>query len=388
MNERENNKRGIFYGVIGVATLVVAVIGATFAYFTASQTAVNSITGNMATITFDLSIEKVTRADDYNGGMIPLSNTMVEAAIEGASAMVASKTDVQVTGTNAAGNADDPQICVDDNGNAVCQIYKISVVNGGTAGMFLDGYVTLTGGSGVPTDVTTWNYDAAENTQHTSMRWAQVFCEGEDNKLTKCSTAGVTTTGATSKTDDADNPGFGEEEWAAIDLPQTAVSDTSGFNRDQIVLTGTAGAGYNNVVSSGTIQGNAYDIIDQNYIRISDRDTAASGYNRKNDVTSALVYNQFISPMGSDGKFAVLDTTDSTETETDAQIYYIVVWLSESGFNQTAGATGSDGNLLTGVPETGSRFFSGTVTFVSAQGSEVTATFGGFHAVPSDSRVQ
>ena len=147
-------------------------------------------------------------------------------------------------------------------------------------------------------------------------------------------------------------------------------------------------AGYNNVVSSGTIQGNAYDIIDQNYIRISDRDTAASGYNRKNDVTSALVYNQFISPMGSDGKFAVLDTTDSTETETDAQIYYIVVWLSESGFNQTAGATGSDGNLLTGVPETGSRFFSGTVTFVSAQGSEVTATFGGFHAVPSDSRVQ
>ena len=33
-----NNGRGIFYGVIGVATLVVAIIGATFAYFSATVT--------------------------------------------------------------------------------------------------------------------------------------------------------------------------------------------------------------------------------------------------------------------------------------------------------------------------------------------------------------
>lgn len=42
----ENNGRGIFYGVIGVATLVVAIIGATFAYFSASAgTKVNVQTG-------------------------------------------------------------------------------------------------------------------------------------------------------------------------------------------------------------------------------------------------------------------------------------------------------------------------------------------------------
>ncbi len=34
----ENNGKGIFYGVIGVATLIVAIIGATFAYFSASKT--------------------------------------------------------------------------------------------------------------------------------------------------------------------------------------------------------------------------------------------------------------------------------------------------------------------------------------------------------------
>ena len=386
MNERENNKRGIFYGVIGVATLVVAVIGATFAYFTASQNIENAVTGNMATITFDLDIKKVTLADDYNGGMIPLSNTMVEAAIEGASAKDTSKTDIAVTGTNAEGAADDPQICVDDNGNAVCQIYKISVVNGGTAGMYLDGYVTLTNGSGVPQDVTAWsNIDTngvdnvagnEDDVIPTSMRWAQVFCTGEDNKLTKCTTAGRTTTG----TNSTGVKGL-DSDWDTIDVPNETVDTTSGFNRDDIVLTTT---GYAGVTAKGTFAGGStqYDIIDQNYIRISDRSATATSYNRNTDVTSALVYNQFIAPKVDTDKAEILATTDSTETMTDAQVYYIVVWLSESGFNQTAGSTNA------GVPTTGSEFFSGSVTFVSAQGSEVTATFSSFTAVPSDARVQ
>ena len=45
--ENNNNGRGIFYGVIGVATLVVAIIGATFAYFTATASN-NVITGNIS----------------------------------------------------------------------------------------------------------------------------------------------------------------------------------------------------------------------------------------------------------------------------------------------------------------------------------------------------
>ena len=45
-NENHNNGRGIFYGVIGVATLVVAIIGATFAYFSASaQSGAGDIAG-------------------------------------------------------------------------------------------------------------------------------------------------------------------------------------------------------------------------------------------------------------------------------------------------------------------------------------------------------
>ena len=35
-NERRSNSYGVFYGVIGVATLIITIIGATFAYFTAT----------------------------------------------------------------------------------------------------------------------------------------------------------------------------------------------------------------------------------------------------------------------------------------------------------------------------------------------------------------
>ena len=321
MNEQKNNNgRGIFYGVIGVATLVVAIIGATFAYFTATASGGNNvITGNMATITFDLAVTKVTHVDESKGGMIPMSNNMVEAA---------------VTHTGETGNG----TCVDDNGNAVCQIYKIVVNNTGSASLFLDGYVTLTGGSGTPTDA-----DGAT----TTMRWAQVFCSGsQTDEITGCSTAGSTTTTAT-----------GIDAFTQIGNQ----SDTTGKNTANIKST------MGDVVGNGTISGNTYSIINRNYIRTSQRAAGAEGYDRNGDITSALVYNQFLAPA-------------STTLTTDEVTYYIVVWLSETGTNQTAGATVGEGPVTNPAALS---FFSGLVTFNSAQGSEVTATFSHYAAVPS-----
>ena len=105
-------------------------------------------------------------------------------------------------------------------------------------------------------------------------------------------------------------------------------------------------------------------IINKNYIRVS-KHTGAS-YVQANDVTSALVYNQYLD--ANDGKGENNSGTSST-TFKDAQVYYIVVWLSENGHNQTQGATDASAEL--------SNFFQGNVTFISAQGSEVTATFSG-----------
>ncbi len=373
MKEQKNNGRGIFYGVIGVATLVVAIIGATFAYFTATATNATNITGNMASVSFGLDVHKVTTADEKLGGMIPMSNSMVEAAVKGNN-----KTDVNAsTGT--------PQICVDDNGNAVCQIYKISVTNNGTAGMFLDGYVALQGGSDsgtTPPDYTATNKgpEGTGTPNATTMRWAQVFCTGTDNALTGCTTVGRTTTRATGTNVDSN--------WIAINKQEDAVSATSGLNTDQIKKD------FTDVTKSGTIAGNNYDIINMNYIRVSDHILTAPGvaeatesFDRKTDVTSALVFNQRIDPKGTKNADAttIVPTaaaSDSNSKYTDGQVYYIVVWLTETGKNQTAGqegvTTGGDSST------SGIQFFKGTVTFVSAQGSEVTATFSNYASVKSD----
>ena len=57
MNEN-NNGRGLFYGVIGVATLIVAIIGATFAYFSVSASITNN--SDIAGSTVELSDTTIT----------------------------------------------------------------------------------------------------------------------------------------------------------------------------------------------------------------------------------------------------------------------------------------------------------------------------------------
>ena len=339
MNEQKNNGRGIFYGVIGVATLVVAIIGATFAYFTASASNVNTITGNMATINLNLKVEKVTTVDEKKGGMIPMSNGMVEAAVK--------KTDAD-------------QVCVDDNGNAVCQIYKATLTNASSAGQFVDGYVALKGGSGTPTDFTSYVEGAkfgADGTvstdgRGTTMRWTQVFVDGAGY-----STAGDQILGAADEL--VTLTAIGQTKDATDQDPHNIANIRTTF--DTNASTGVL------ATPKLSISGNDYDVIGKNYIRVSNHawatgDPAVESFDREKDVTSALVYNHNIKANGT-GE------------------YYFVVWLSETGKNQTAEQTEQGGTIANPAALD---FFSGNVTFVSAQGSEVSATFSGYTRVPSD----
>ena len=335
--EHKNNGRGIFYGVIGVATLVVAIIGATFAYFTASGSVTNNITGNMANISFDLSVEKVVDPG-ATSGIIPMSNTMVETAV----------------------NNDTNDTCVDDNGNAVCQVYKVTVTNNSTAAMFVDGYIALAGGSGLNTDFTDYT-----NTP-TTMRWAQVFKEGEGaDSSSKYSTAGTQRLGTTQET----------VNYTTLDAPTTDTTNgTDGFNSSHILTD------EGDILGTTMISGNSYDTVKTNFIRVSDHpDNDGSGtpspdFTRASDFTSMLVLSQQLQPTGT------MDETEDT-VSLDTITYYFVVWLSETGNNQTAGATPDGGT----TPNTSNEnFFNGVVSFISAQGSEVTATFSGYTAVVSD----
>lgn len=331
--EQNIRKNNIIYASIGVMTLIITIVGATYAYYTATDNVDDIIGGNMATINFDVTITKKTTVDDIKGGLIPMTNSMVQKAV-----------------SNASGNG----ICVDDNNNAVCQVYKITVTNTGSASMFVDGYVTLTGGSGVSTDVATAT---------TTMRWAQAFCTETSNALTSCTTAGKTTTHATTTS-----------TTAGIDSNWTALGSNTSSGHDVTEIKETF-SGTNGVTAVGKIQNNDYNVIKTNYIRISKH--TGTGYTQQADVTSALVYNQYLSP---NDKSATNNTGDSNTTYTDVQVYYIVVWLSETGTNQTVGSGG------TNVPALDKRenFFQGTVTFNSAQGSEVTAKFVGYSEVTAD----
>ena len=246
----------------------------------------------------------------------------------------------------AVTNASTKGICVDDNGNASCQIYKITVVNTGSASMFVDGYVTLTGGSGTPADY------VATSTNKTSMRWAQVFCTTETSGLvTSCSTSGNTTV----------RPDTGSITFNALGGTATKAN---GLNQNEIEILRSEVTLAQDI--GVTIKGNKYEIINKNYIRVSDHVANNYSYTRASDTTSALVYSQYLDPNDNN---AANNTGTSSSTFTDAQVYYIVVWLSENGHNQTAGATGAS--------QTANNFFGGSVSFISAQGNEVTGTFAG-----------
>ena len=325
--EQKNNGRGIFYGVIGVATLVVAIIGATFAYFTATAQDNNTITGNMATVKLNLAVEKVTDVDATKGGLIPMSNGMVESAV--------SKNEV----------------CVDDNGNAVCQIYKVTITNNSSAGQFVDGYVALKGGSGTSTD-----YIYAKNTA-TTMRWAQVFPKAEGGKY---STGGAQVLGSATEKVTLDVIGNS----STTDSTELGKQDAMSKKDIRTTFDNNASTG---VATTTTIAGSPYQVIGKNYIRVSDHAWGTEGnekFDRTADVTSALIYNNSISAGGT-------------------SVYYFVVWLSENGKNQTAEAAENASAPDTKNPSA-ENFFSGTVAFVSAQGSEVSATFSGYTRVTSD----
>lgn len=125
MEELEKNERkgqGTFYMIIAMLTLIVAIVGATFAYFSLQASDENTVKGNAAKVGLSLEVRKVSV--DASGDLIPLDETLLEKAIAGDSAT-------------------ENQMCVDKNGNTVCQVYEVKVTNEGTAATAVNGTLTL-----------------------------------------------------------------------------------------------------------------------------------------------------------------------------------------------------------------------------------------------------
>lgn len=117
----EENKKGTntLYAVIGIATLVVAIIGATFAYFSASQTN-SDITGTTAEAG-GLTIEAKLITDNTNNNIIPL-NLITNQTLkpESTDQYVDSEDQFDKAMTNK---------CKDSLGNNICAVYRVVVAN-------------------------------------------------------------------------------------------------------------------------------------------------------------------------------------------------------------------------------------------------------------------
>lgn len=163
-NEKKNN-RGVFYAIMGVATLVITLIGATFAYFVATtNSAVNAISTGSTNVALSFddntivnTLKETTTTPGGNAlhvvqngdnsqlttgikdALIPVDTLCTSADVSdetntactatGTSAAFALKGYSDTTGGNykyaGAGQYD----CRDANGNNICSVYSFTVTN-------------------------------------------------------------------------------------------------------------------------------------------------------------------------------------------------------------------------------------------------------------------
>lgn len=128
-----NNGRGIFYGVIGVATLVVAIIGATFAFFAASDTGTNNaVQASAAAVDGTLAL---TETNDPRTNMIPVEESvMKQSYAQDGTGKGTSATD-KCAGLSKAGGNTVYNLCSAyqfkvDNSASIAQTVYISLITG------------------------------------------------------------------------------------------------------------------------------------------------------------------------------------------------------------------------------------------------------------------
>ena len=125
--KRKSEKAPLIYAIVGVAVLIVAVAGSTFAFFTASATADTPIQGETLNIDLGVTVRKVSGTGTKGAGLIPIHDgTTVNAE-------TSTNYDSQLQSAASATTS-----CVDKNNYTTCQIYEITLTNGGTDATTVD----------------------------------------------------------------------------------------------------------------------------------------------------------------------------------------------------------------------------------------------------------
>ena len=145
------DSKKILYIVVSIITLIITITGSTYAYFALSTSNNNAITGTTADVGLTLTVTKLkpnTNTTDY---LVPQLESALGTAI------------------NNTNN------CKDANTNTVCQVYKATLTNTGTANAKLKGTISFSNVNNLPnlkwkliTDATTLGSNPTNNATSSS----------------------------------------------------------------------------------------------------------------------------------------------------------------------------------------------------------------------------
>lgn len=146
MENRKGN--GIFLGIVSVATLIVAIIGATFAYFSASTGSNEGAIGATAyEYKLSLSVSPVY-PEGIAPAIIPIDADAEIKIEDGANYNGANRTNL-LYALNEAANK-----CVDDHGLQVCVLYEVKITNQAVNEITLKGKLITNTNEASSTDAT------------------------------------------------------------------------------------------------------------------------------------------------------------------------------------------------------------------------------------------
>ena len=151
----DNNKsRGIFLGVLSVATLIVSIIGATFAWFVASGSGTTGAAqAGAANVANTLTLSEVV---DYRQNMIPVTETIMKSSYK-RTEVATGKGTGRCEGYSAAG------------GNTVynlCSIYQFTVSNSASIAQTI--YASLTANTNTFTNLKYCIFEGEAGTSDTT----------------------------------------------------------------------------------------------------------------------------------------------------------------------------------------------------------------------------
>lgn len=128
----EARGRGLFYGVIAIATFIVMAVGATFAYFTATTESMNSAVQTGSTT---LQLQYISYGSAWlKNDLIPADTMVVEYSVERQNDTTTTTPPTESEGEDGeTKNVYSPNgnntMCKDDYGNSICSIYVFQVKN-------------------------------------------------------------------------------------------------------------------------------------------------------------------------------------------------------------------------------------------------------------------